>query len=219
MKTKSIVENQKLLLSVSILSQLNKLAKDGIYLSRFFMDLLEQEYLIIVLENWEDEKTKTSFIEKLDQLICEKWNLLEIEINKNLYERLNIINEILDLFSRKVYSAMITLTLSQVDGLMKEITKAIGFYASHPESKKDNPNRMKYLDNKFSVDFFSVFEILNVDNRHDYELFKRDVVDMTCFNRHSILHGESFEFGHRINALKALLLLSFISELKLTNSD
>ncbi len=31
---------------------------------------------------------------------------------------------------------------------------------------------------------------------------------MTLLNRHPVLHGESKEFGHKINAIKAVLLLT-----------
>ena len=124
------------------------------------------------------------------------------------------------MYKTKQFAGLIVLVLSQVDGIMKEITgNSVGLYNSNPEKKKINPNKMKYLDEDLYVNFFSNLHQLDVKNRNNYELFKKDIKDLTRFNRHCILHGESFDFDNELNAVKSILLLTFIAEIYSANSD
>ncbi|GAF05968.1 hypothetical protein [Saccharicrinis fermentans] len=209
---KSIISQQKLLQKISIVSNLNKPLKDGLYFSRYFIDFFDQSYLDETLENWEDISDKSYFLNQLDIIVNENLEGIEEVIKLNLNSRKHLVEEIFKLYKLRFYSAMITLSLSQVDGIMKEITKRNGFYNSRNE-------KLKYLDDDLYVGFFSEFELLNVEKRNDYELFKKDITNMSLLNRHAILHGESVEFGHNINALKVILLLTFIAELYPNNQS
>jgi hypothetical protein len=219
MESKVISIEKKILLLCSINSNLNKLVKDGIYLSSFFIGSFDLEYLNKTLEVWEAKTNNSEFNEKLKQIVYQDLEEIEQEVKNSLKAREHIITEIFRTFELGFFSSMITLTLSQVDGIMKEITKKIGFYNSYPDSKKENPKMVKYLDSLIYIRHFSDYELLRITNRHDYELFKRDINDLSLLNRHSILHGESTEFGNEFNAIKAILLLFFISDLYISNSD
>ena len=216
---KAFIEQQKILQSVSIVSKLNEMTKNGIYLSGFYIDHFEPDYLDNLLSNWSESSDKTDFQRRLSKVVYDNLEKIETEIKKSLTSRNHIITEIFVLFKLKYYSAMITLTLSQVDGIMKEITRKNGFYNSNNENRKINPNRIKYLDDSFYVNFISTYELLKVENRNDYELLKKNINDMTLLNRHAILHGESVEFGHEFNAIKSILLLTLIGELCESNQE
>lgn len=216
---KAILVQQKMWLSASINSKLNKTVKDGIYLSRFFIERFEPEYLNEILEDWESNKDNAEFIEKLKQIVCDNIKIIEQDIKCSIKNRVHLIDEIFRLFELKYFSSMITLSLSQIDGIMKKITNDNGLYSSNHEHKKINPSKPKYLESEFYISFFSEYELLNIENRNNYELFKKGVKDLSLFNRHSILHGESTNFGHELNATKTILLLYFIANLYSSNND
>ncbi|PQJ12808.1 hypothetical protein CJD36_003425 [Flavipsychrobacter stenotrophus] len=60
---------------------------------------------------------------------------------------------------------------------------------------------------------------LHYGNRNDYELFRKNIANPQEFNRHAILHGESFQFGTERNAIKAILLFDFVREIYCANID
>lgn len=137
---------------------------------------------------------------------------IQYETIKAIPKRQEIINSIFELYRVKNYIPIIPLVLSQADGIMKEFVKS-GLYTSEL-------SKLKFQNSDFYVNFLSNYEqLLNIENRNDYELFMKDISDMTKFNRHSILHGESFEFGNELNAIKAILLFTFIVEVHGANSE
>lgn len=101
-----------------------------------------------------------------------------------------------------------------MDGVMKKITKGkVGFFSTNYENHKSHPNRVKYLDEEIFLNYFSELELINIENRNDFELFRKNENGNLAFNRHNILHGGSFQYGTKLNGLKAMLLLKFISDL------
>lgn len=189
--------------------------KEGIYLSDYFLSKFDSFDLWQILENWSDENLKSKFLKELDKTVKVSLDEIQENLSKKIKDRNEIIIEIFQLYKNNYFSGTITLVLSQVDGLMKEITGGKeGFYSStHEDTKKSKPNRLKHLDHEIYINYFSEFHLLDVRNRNDYMLFKKDIDDLKAFNRHSILHGESAQFGTHLNALKAILLLVFIGDL------
>lgn len=219
-KIPSAIQSQiKILKRVSIISRLSNTAKEGYYLNSFFIDEIGTEYLDEVLTNW-DILNRSDFNARLRTCIDSNLIELETETKQDLANRENIVSTVFELYKSKQFIPLIPLVLSQVDGVMKEITKGnVGFYNSNHEQKRENPNRLKYLEHEFYMQFFSNYEQLNVENRNEYELFQKDINDLTKFNRHAILHGESYEFGNEVNAVKSILLLTFMGELYAANSE
>lgn len=215
----AIKAQAKILKRVSVISRLSITAKDGYYLNGFFIDEIGIEYLDEVLANW-DMIDQSDFNARLRTCINSNLIELETETKQDLVNRENIVSTVFELYRSKQFIPLIPLVLSQVDGIMKEITGGdIGFYNSNPEKKKENPNRLIYLEHEFYIQFFSNYEQLNVENRNEYQLFQKDINDLTKFNRHAILHGESYEFGNEANAIKSILLLTFMGELYAANSE
>jgi hypothetical protein len=213
----AIQAKMKFMKRVSVKSKLSNTAKDGYYLSSFFIDEIGIEYLDEVLANW-DTLDQSDFNARLKICIGSSITELEFETKKCLTNRGKVVSTIFDLYKSQQFIGLIPLVLSQVDGIMKEITGgSVGFYNSNPEQKRKNPNRLKYLEHDLYIQFFSNYEILNVENRNEYELFRKDISDLTKFNRHAILHGESHEFGNETNAIKSILLITFMAELYAAN--
>jgi hypothetical protein len=76
---------------------------------------------------------------------------------------------------------------------------------------------MKYFKSDVYFVFFSSYEHIDVNDRNEYELSRKDA-NLQEFNRHAILHGESYTYSNDTNAPKALLLLISISEISNSNS-
>lgn len=189
----------------SINDNLHKANKNGYYLSSNFIDQFDIDYLYETLNNWEN-CDKDEFNRNLKSIISESYDEIKHDVITSIPDRAVILNNIFQLYLAGEYSAMITLSLSQVDGIMKDITDSEGFYST----ARGKP---RYLNSEIYVKFMSSSDQLHVEERNDYELLSQNCSDHLKFNRHAILHGESVLFGHELNAIKSILLLEFISEI------
>lgn len=194
---------------VSINENLSKANKDGYYLSSNSLARFDLDYLCETLGNWGFHDVD-DFNKRLENIIDNSIEDIKNDIIENIHERSEIIKSIFRLYKSHEYYGMITLALSQIDGIMKGVTISEGFFAT----SEGNP---KYLDKEIYIHFMSSGEQLQVDDRNDYELLAKESTDGSKFNRHSILHGESIFFGHKLNAIKSILLLDFISEIHYAN--
>jgi hypothetical protein len=196
---------------------LSTIAKEGYYLDQSILCHFETGWLNDILINW-NSGNESLLIKELKLILSQNHNQLKKDCLDSLQDRGIIVEKIFDLYTQENYIALCPLVLAQVDGIMKIITKGeYGFYNANHENKRENPNRIKYLESDFFLDFFSQYEFLNVENRNEFQLFEKNITDMTKFNRHSILHGESFEYGTEINGIKALLLFIFVSAINQAN--
>jgi hypothetical protein len=193
----------------------------GWYFSMWFIDCLEiKDIKLLLLEN--PGLFETEVI-----------NLFERQLNTTIRERLiesfpkrtQIINEILSSHASKNYLSSIPLALMQADGFCKDVffhidkngkRTPIGFFNL---GKKNNSRRAQILSETLQVPETSVFNILTnqlaKSDRNLHLLHEANTTRLSDLNRHAILHGESINYGTYINSVKAILLLDFITDLKL----
>lgn len=125
----------------------------------------------------------------------------------NYPERKGILTEALECHKKKQYSASILILLSQADGIVQGNLFKIA---------KDKVNLKKVLSENQSSEY--LVEVLSkvrgidsvISNKSNY---KSDL------NRHEIMHGLTNDFGTELNSLKALSLISFISDLLNTQTS
>jgi hypothetical protein len=127
--------------------------------------------------------------------------------------RKSILEEIKICYEKELYFAVINLCYSQVDGICKE-TWHIGFFDKDKNddyklqiSKKLNQHetgianiiakQLEYKENEITI-YSEDFK-----KKHPKLVFK-------SINRHLILHGHSYNYGSKINAMRAILLIDFI---------
>lgn len=206
---KAILMQMDINLRMSVNSKLSTACKSGYYLATRVINSFELSSLDKSLNGWET-LDKEEFNKSLKLIINSNFDEFKEFVSAAIPKRQEITNCVFDLYKQGNFIALIPLILSQVDGIMKEITGKNGFYAS----KND---KMKYFENDVYFDFFSNYEHLDVNDRNEYELLKKDANSQE-FNRHAILHGESYTYSNDTNALKALLLLIFIAEISNSNS-
>lgn len=112
-------------------------------------------------------------------------------------------------FKHQLYSSVIILSYSITDGITNEILRFGFFNTEEVEGEynlriKGSIDKQQGLLNSISSQFLKKRNELT---RH-YKLSK-DVIPKNSYNRHLVIHGHSFEYGNKINAVRALLLLDF----------
>ena len=123
-----------------------------------------------------------------------------------------IINEIENLYKQKYYYSLIPLCYAQVDGICKE-RFGISFFDT---DKKEiaRPLRLNSALKTAELSSFSRFMSDQLDIKNAMTKNSDQVTDKnSSFNRHVVIHGNSKIYGTKINAIRSILLLDFISEL------
>jgi hypothetical protein len=175
------------------------------YLSSVFLDLANLETL------YYEEQTAN-----LDNKIIRAFATYLIECKKQLLkkfpERKKIILEIFFCYENRKYSSVITLAYSTAEGVVSS-NFGQGLWGGF--DKKTQKNLFEKLRDNNQLTgvmnlFYKRFSHRGEINRDSKE-FK--VVDTSSNNRHLVLHGHSYNYGNKKNAVKAILLLDFINEL------
>lgn len=198
-------------LRILISSMVGVVGKDGYFLGSNIISGFDEEYLYNALLQWETTD-KSEFDSRLRAALGEDWDYIKNSTFEIFPNRVEILKCIFDLYERENYIALIPLALSQIDGIVKEMTKG---YSGLYQVKNGAP---KFLSTQLYVDFVSNAVQLDIDDRNKCELFEANVSDFGKFNRHAILHGESTKYASERNAVKAIALLQFISELYNANN-
>lgn len=128
--------------------------------------------------------------------------------------RNRLFDEISKTYKLELYSSCITLCYSQTDGICKEIWD-IGFFDK--EKKGTWELKLKSVLNKSDYGISNIFiEQLGI-SKNEITMYSEDKYfnnlekQKNTFNRHRVIHGHSINFGNKINALRAILLLDFIN--------
>ena len=186
--------------------KIQNLTKDGWYLSVEFLDTYGTVGESIAIgDNWEDEKIKQLFYTRVKEIIDEYSQRIKEKMDKSHPERINISKELFSQFSNHNYYSFIPLCLSQVNGISKKETGYDFFSTSNHEQNIGKPDEVDSL-------FELIKDQIRTGDRNNLELLQKDYIG-DGLNRHAIIHGESINYGTEQNAIKALLLLDFVTEL------
>lgn len=128
--------------------------------------------------------------------------------------RARINEEIYQSYTHELFSSVTTLCYTQADGICHEVW-SYGFF---DKDKKNKPFRTKLsleLDN-FDFGFSSLFTTqlempeneITMYSKDDY--FNDNDIKRSTFNRHHVIHGHSTNYGTKVNALRAILMLDFL---------
>lgn len=181
------------------------LALKGWYIS---LDMPFSSLVKAISENWEEQ------VDELDEIMSEYFrqhskNIIN-HIASNFPNREKVIRSAFKAHINGDYDLAIPVFLAQADGICYEII-GIQLY----RRQKGKPITTKYAD-RFSADAFmnALLEPFRTPLPISASKRERNEVE-NFFNRHSILHGESCDYGSEINSLKAISLLNYISQVLL----
>jgi hypothetical protein len=127
-------------------------------------------------------------------------------------ERSQILNELFLSYKMKNYHSVVLISYSLTDGISKE-KFGLNFWGYDNKRNLTQSSKISELVESDSV-LNIVQKRLNV--RGELSLKSEDIPKqnrISSYNRHCVIHGESYLFGNKINAVKSIFLLDFISSL------
>lgn len=154
------------------------------------------------------------FQEKIIELADEAIPRILTKCGKQFPERKIILEEIREAFKVGLYSAVVSLSYSQADGISNDVW-GFGFF---DKNKREEYKLKSYLNLKGGEIGINtgVAEQLGMPSNeiivHEGdELLKDPDYRKKSFNRHLVIHGHSTDYGTRLNAIRAIYLLDLIS--------
>ena len=119
-------------------------------------------------------------------------------------ERANIFTSAFEAHAAGKYELSIPVLLAQADGICLELTGAQLY------SKRGGKTRVSEAVATFDVDGFTAALLHPLTEVFPIAFSAKERTGrLNILNRHAILHGESVDYGTRINGCKAISLLSF----------
>lgn len=147
-------------------------------------------------------EAEAALVEYFEERISE----IEASITKRFPHRSHLINSAFGAHRREEYVLSIPVLLAQVDGICKE---TVGQYLFMREAKK--PSTAVYVA-RIAADAYTaallspLAEVLpisaSVNERPE---------GFSGLNRHIVLHGESLDYGCKVNSLKAISLVNYVA--------
>ncbi len=104
------------------------------------------------------------------------------------------------------YYLSIPVLLAQTDGICKDIFSGYFFIKKNKKPQTSNYVEQIDVDSFLSALLSPLSEILPINA----SLGERDDSEKP-FNRHLILHGDSLDYGNKVNSLKAISLLNYVA--------
>lgn len=194
------------------------------------LDVIKTRNPIFVEEDWylsEEVWLKFSLPEiysitpsQLEQLLFKEFEKEKINIRDRIItnhkERSDIIIELFESYKRKHYYSVVLLSYSLIDGISKK-KFGINFWGYNKDLKESKSSLISNL-----VEPDSLFNIIQKRLKNRGEISIQDIhipEDKIPFsnNRHFVMHGESYLYGNKTNALKSIFMIDFITSLKLKN--
>lgn len=156
---------------------------------------------------------------KIIKLFEDNINIIEKRLIEDNSERIEIIKELFTLYKNKHYFSLINLAYSLVEGISikKFNTKFWGWEGDNQTGKL----RTEKIKSKVEDD--TIFNF--IEKRLKHRGIMNASIDQipnesipNSNNRHCIAHGESYLYGNKPNAVKSILLVEFISSLKINSN-
>jgi hypothetical protein len=221
---KPLVETQRAIIEyldihIQLSKNIHALTANGWYFSMEFIDALGTADLTSLIE-----KDPIGFVIRVGNTFSEQKNSIEKKLIMAFPKRAVLLKNIFALHNAENYEAAIPLALTQADGMCKDV-----FFVTDKSGKKipvgffdidrnQSSTKAQRLSKSFRVPDTSIFNVLfnqlaKVD-RNNSLVLEGNTKRLSELNRHAILHGESTDYGTRINSIKAILLLDFIEDLR-----
>lgn len=143
-------------------------------------------------------------IDDIERALCER--------HRN---RANLINMAFAAHRRREYALSIPVLLAQADGICDEYTDTSPFLRRNKE-----PETAAFVRN-VPAKTFDVVLLQPLANSLPLTASRlgRNALEPGYLNRHSIMHGESTDYGTETNGLKAISFLSYVSSILWNSSD
>lgn len=168
---------------------------------------------------WEIKKAISSGeIEEVEEALVEYFESQLEEIEKSTIaqfpHRSHIIQSAFQAHRKEEYYLSIPVLLAQADGICKEVVNQYLFM------KKDKKPRTAIFVEQVATDTYkaALLSPLAATTPISASEHERDE-EFNLLNRHMVLHGESLDYGSKMNGLKAISLVNYVSQALRTDAD
>jgi hypothetical protein len=160
---------------------------------------------------WELKKALSEGnVEEAEEALAEYFTGRLDEIEASIIERFpnrqKMIRAAFNAHRREEYELSIPVLLAQTDGICKEVIKQYFFI------KQNNKPRTAIYVEQVASDTYRAALLSPLAQTLPIGASKHErPEDFTELNRHVVLHGESLDYGTKINSLKAISLINYVA--------
>lgn len=145
-----------------------------------------------------------------EEALCEYFESQLAEIEKSISERFplraHLIRAAFSAHRRQEYELSIPVLLAQTDGICKEVVNQ-NLFSKH--NKK--PRTAIYVE-QIAADSYRSALLSPLAQTLPISASERERPDGSeALNRHTVLHGESLDYGSKTNSLKAISLINYVA--------
>ena len=168
---------------------------------------------------WEIKKAISSGeIDEVEEALVEYFEsqLEEIEkaISAQFPHRSHIISPAIKAHRNEEYYLSIPVFLAQTDGICKEV---VGQYLFMKKDRK--PQTAIYVE-QLAADTYKAALLSPLAASTPISASEHEREEgFNLLNRHMVLHGESLDYGSKVNSLKAISLINYVSQALKTDAD
>jgi hypothetical protein len=150
-------------------------------------------------------------VEEAEDALAEYFEGRLEEIEKSISERFprraHLIRAAFNAHRRQEYELSIPVLLAQTDGICREL---VNQYLFIKQNKK--PGTAIYVD-QVAADTFRAALLSPLAKTLPINASERErPAGFDALNRHTVLHGESLDYGSKINSLKAISLVNYVAQ-------
>lgn len=162
-----------------------------------------------------EEKQSSRLIKKLIAAAPQNIPFVIKQTTQLFPERKAILDEILKSYKSKAYYSVVNLCYSQADGMCSD-TWGFSFFSKDKKKDFQLKLHLKLSDaNLDDFDFSCASQLSMLDNEmtahSGNNIFADETKRISTFNRHHVMHGQSLEYGTKVNAIRAIYLLDFVT--------
>jgi len=149
----------------------------------------------------------TEVEEALIEYYEEQLDSIEDYIHNQCSNRSHIISSAFQAHREEKYYLSIPVIFTQVDGICKDTVNEYFFIKQRGTNKPRTANYVQQITtDTFQIALLSPLE--NTTPINASERYRDENFDL--LNRHMVLHGESLDYGNKINSLKAISLINYV---------
>lgn len=179
--------------------------KEDWYISEYFW----KDFNLIEMYRISPKELESQLVTIFDK----EFNVIKDTLISNHPERRMIIEELFKSYKNKHFHSVILLSYSIADGISKEKFE-LNFWGY--SNDKDSTNSGIISE---TIESESVLNLVQrrLNNRGELTLRGKSIPKEkknSSYNRHCVVHGESYLYGTKTNAVKSIFLLDFVSSLK-----
>ena len=168
---------------------------------------------------WELKKAISSGeVEEVDKALVKHFESKLDEVEKSFGakfpHRSHIMSSAIKAHRNGEYFLSIPIFLAQTDGICKEVVDQYLFM------KKDRKPRIAIYVEQVAADTYKAALLSPLATSTPISASEHEREEgFNLLNRHMVLHGESLDYGNKINSLKAISLINYVSQALETDAD